>query len=69
MILFLTYEKNFFWPGKTDPLIYKIFINKISNLDFNKIIKKFQKINFIKYRKTIKLYKIMNYDKDNKVIK
>jgi surface carbohydrate biosynthesis protein len=60
---------NFFWPGKTDPLIYKIFINKIKNLDFNKIIENFQKINFTKYRKAIKFYKIMNYDKDNSIIK
>lgn len=68
-LLFKVKDDNFFWPGNVKPLIYKIFINKISKLDLNKIILNFKKINFAKYRKAIKFYKIMDYDKDNRIIK
>jgi surface carbohydrate biosynthesis protein len=68
-LLFKVKDDNFFWPGKTKPLMNKIYINKIKNLDFNKFIKSFCKISFVKYCKAIKFYKIMNYDKDNRIIK
>ena len=68
-LLFNLEDDNFFWPLKINSLIYKIFINKITNLNFNKKITNFQKINWIKYKKDIKFNNIMNFDKNNKTIK
>jgi surface carbohydrate biosynthesis protein len=68
-LLFNIKDDNFFWPGKIKPLIYKILINKTTNLNFNKKITNFQKINWKEYKKDIKFYNIMNFDKDNKIIK
>jgi surface carbohydrate biosynthesis protein len=68
-LLFNIKDDNFFWPGKIKSLIYKIFISKITNFNFNEKIKNFEKINWAEYKKDIKFYNIMNFDKDNKTIK